>query len=210
MTPPWPSKTFNLRLSVCHVSFSPSGLQLAFCINHLNTDLSAQHVIHSWDRWGKETLLEGDTESACCMEYSLDGEHLASGSGDGSIRIWHTESFHTTPSKPCMERSTRTPRQPDKILFGSRNFTIMDLSFSRTDSNLLASGGANGEIKVWNVKEQACVHSFDSGGSVRSLFFAGGTDSACIALTHEMSIIRLWRAEGSSQTSQVRPWAKQI
>jgi hypothetical protein len=25
-----------------------------------------------------------------------------------------------------------------------------------------------------------------------------------------MSIIRLWRAEGSSQTSQVRPWAKQI
>jgi WD40 repeat protein len=62
---------------------------------------------------------------------------------------------------------------------------------------MLASGGSNGEIKVWNVKEQACIHSFDSGGgSIRSLFFAGGIDSACLAATH--AIIRLWRAEGSS------------
>jgi WD40 repeat protein len=73
------------------------------------------------------------------------------------------------------------------------------LSFSRTDSNLLASGGSNGEIKVWNVKEQACVHSFNSGGGwIHSLFFAGGADIACLAVTNAGSIIRLWRAEGAS------------
>jgi WD40 repeat protein len=133
-----------------------------------------------------------------CMECSLDGEHLASGSGDGSIRIWHTESFHATASKPHMERPTRTPKQADKIMLGSRVSNIMALSFSRTDSNILASGDRNGEIKVWNVKEQACIHAVNPRRDpMISLCFAGGADIACIALAGA-SVIRLWRAEGSS------------
>jgi WD40 repeat protein len=124
----------------------------------------------------------------------LDGEYLASGSADGSIRISSRESCDATSS------STRTPKEADNILLGSRSVFIVTLSFSRTDSNILASGGSNGEIKVWNLKERACVHSFDSGGgSIRSLYFAGGVDSACLAATHDMSIIRLWRPEGSSE-----------
>jgi WD40 repeat protein len=122
------------------------------------------------------------------MEHSLDGEHLALGSGDRSIRIWHTASFHRTSSNPDSKRGTQTPKQADKILFGSR--ASGSLSFSRTDSNLLASGGSNGEIKVWNVKEQACVHFFNSGGSwIHSLFFAGGADIACLAMTIVGSVI---------------------
>jgi WD40 repeat protein len=138
------------------------------------------------------------------MEYSLDGEYLASGSEDGSIRIWHRESFHTTTSTPHMERPIQTPKQADKIMSGSRVSNVMAaLSFSRTDSNLLASGGSNGEINVWNVENQACVHTFNPGrGRITSLFFAGGAggaDIACIAVANTGSIIRLWRAEGSSE-----------
>jgi WD40 repeat protein len=84
-------------------------------------------------------------------------------------------------------------------MLGNPNFHVVELSFSRTDSNLLASGGSNGKIKVWNIKEQACVHSVNPRrGSICSLFFAGGADSACIAAARTGSIIRLWRAEGSS------------
>jgi WD40 repeat protein len=197
MTPPWPNKAFNLGIKpVRQIAFSPSGSQLAFCMNNR----TGQDVVHVWDRWGKETLLEGHTEctSVYCLKYSLDGEYLASGSGDGSIRIWHAELLHTTLSKPYMERPTQTPKEADTILLGCRLSTTA-LSFSQTDSNILASGGLNGEFKVWNVKEQACIHSFNPGrGQIRSLFFAGGVESACIALTHTMSIIQLWRAEGSS------------
>jgi WD40 repeat protein len=61
----------------------------------------------------------------------------------------------------------------------------------------LASGALNGEIKVWNIKEQACIHSFNPRrGPVHSLFFVGGADTACIALTGATAI-RLWRSEGS-------------
>jgi WD40 repeat protein len=196
MSPPWPNKAFNLEHSVRHVAFSPSGSQLAFCMNNRTN----QCVAHIWDRWGKETLLEGHPGHIYCMEYSLDWEYLASGSECGSIHIWRKESFHTTFSQTHMERPMRTPKQADAILLGSRLSSIMALSFSRTDSNLLASGGSNGEIKIWNVKEQACVHSFDHGELVmiRSLFFAGGADIACLAATVDLSIIRLWRAEGTS------------
>jgi WD40 repeat protein len=191
MTPPWPNKSFNVgsNVHVRHVAFSPSGSQLAFCVNN-----AYQHVVHVWDRWGMERLIGGHTEYIYCLEYSLDGEYLASGSADGSIRISNRESCDATSSP------TRTPKEADKILLGSRSVFIVTLSFSRTDSNILASGGSNGDVKVWNIKERACVHSFDSGGgSIRSLFFAGGIDSACLAATHDMSIIRLWRPEGSSE-----------
>jgi WD40 repeat protein len=93
------------------------------------------------------------------MEYSLDGQHLASGSLDGSIQIWRTESWHATSKQANRERPTRTPQQADKILLGSRYEGVVALSFSRTDSNILASaGGYNGKIKLWNVKAQACMH----------------------------------------------------
>jgi WD40 repeat protein len=195
MTPPWPAKAFNLEHPAFHVSFSPSGSQLAFCINNDNT---GQFVVHVLDSWGKEALLGGHTGCMHCLECSLDGENLASGSDDNSIQIWHAESFHATSSQTRRERSTRTPQQADKILLGGRSIFVA-LSFSRTDSNLFASAGGHGEIKVWNVNEQSCIHTFDPRrGRIRPLLFVGGADIAYIAGTRDGSIIRLWRSQFSS------------
>jgi WD40 repeat protein len=194
MTPPWLNKSFNVGSNVHarHLAFAPSGSHLAFSTNNCH---AGQFFVHVWDRWGRETLLGSDNMS--CLEHSLDGEHLAPGSGNGSIRIWHAESFRATPSNPDSERPTRTPQQADKILLASRS--TVSLSFSWTDSNVLASGGSNGEIKVWNIKEEACVHSFSPRrGPIRSLFFAGGADATCLAAARRRSVIRLWRAESSS------------
>jgi WD40 repeat protein len=131
-----------------------------------------------------------------CLEYSLDGEYLASGSSDGSIRIWNRESCNTTSSQANRERPTRTLKQADTNPFLNR--TLRVLSFSRTDTNILASGGDNGEIKVWNIKEQACIHTVNlDRGPIHSLVFAGGEDTACIALAGA-SVIRIWKPKGAS------------
>jgi WD40 repeat protein len=116
-----------------------------------------------------------------------------------SHRLWHAEYLHAPSSKTSRERPTRKPERAEKILFGGRNQAVTTLSFSRTDSNLLASGGSHGEINMWNVKEQACIHSIPGMGFFKSLFFAGGTDSACIAAAGDGSVIRLWRADLSSE-----------
>jgi WD40 repeat protein len=82
------------------------------------------------------------------------------------------------------------------------------LAFSLTDSNLLASGGRFGELKLWNVKEQACIYSFGEHSYVPTgeiiipslLFTGGGSSSVCInAMISSGSIIRIWREEGSSE-----------
>jgi WD40 repeat protein len=173
MTPPWPNTRikWNGRHAIHPVAFSPSGLQLAFVINRIN-----RNVVHVWDRWGKETLLKGHNSATNCLEYSSDGEYLASGSQDGWIRLWHTESFHAAFSKVSREKPARTPEQGGKILLHNDSRPSA-LAFSRTDSNLLASaGGLSGMIKVWNVEERSCIHSFNPSCSIRSLFFAGGAD----------------------------------
>ena len=190
LTPPWPNAAFNSGEYVPAVAFSPSGSHLAF-----STDL---HVVHVWDRWGKETLLEGNTGTVYCLEYSSDGTYLASGAGDASIRVWHTESFQTTlPTLPGQEQAV-------KILLGGLS-TAMALAFSKTDSNLLASGGLCGEVKLWNVIEQACLYTIHTRtGGILSLSFAGGESCACTIIgsspvAQAGSIIRLWRAKGSSR-----------
>jgi hypothetical protein len=180
MTPPWPNKAFHFEHKVRHVTFSPSGSHLVFAHAAGN---AGQPVVSVWDRWGKQTLLVGHTGHIHCLEHSLDGEHLASGSEDGSIRIWHSGSFHAICSKTSTERSTPTPQQADTFLL--HGGVVISLSFSRTDSNLLASGGRSFGMKVWNVKEQACIHSSDPDpdtGWIRSLYFAGGAHCPCRAL----------------------------
>jgi WD40 repeat protein len=196
-TPPWPNKAFfnsehtSEHAAVSPVAFSPSGLQLAFVVN------TGQFNIHIWDRWGNDILLVSHTGYVHCMEYSLDGEYLASGNQGSSIRLWHKDSFHTT-SKTSRKRATRTPAQADTILLGSTS--CMALSFSATDSNLLASEGTGGEFNLWNVKEQACIHSINPRcNMIRSIFCFGGAESASIAISHTGSIIRLWIAEGASK-----------
>jgi WD40 repeat protein len=199
--PPWPKTTLDFEGNVVDraVAFSPSGSHLAF-----GTDRA---IVHVWDRWGKETLLHGNVGNISCLEYSSDGKYLVSGiSRGGSIRLWHTESYHTISPKTYRETPTTMPLYHSQSILLGNHSTVAALAFSLTDSNLLASGGWSGEIKLWNVKEQACIYSFYTlpTNIIPSLLFAGGERSVCNAVLSTGSMIRLWRAEGSSEfTSEV-------
>jgi WD40 repeat protein len=164
------------------VAFSPSGSHLAFS--------GDPQFVHIFDRWCKETILEGGTGHISCLEYSTDGMYLAS-SQDTSIRIWNTKLFQTTSSQTFRKRTTWTLPQ-----------AAVMMSFARTDSNLLAAaGGGSLKIKLWNVEEETCIHSFHHdhyASRICSLFFAGGQSSVCNAVSWDGFIIRLWRAEGAS------------
>jgi WD40 repeat protein len=193
-TPPWPNTIIrNFGRAVRNVAFSPSGSQLAFNVRR------DRLTVYVWDRWGKKTILLGIAGPLfSCLKYSSDGEHLASNSFGGSIHVWHTESFHSTSSKISRQILTRTPAEACTILPDHRPYDVMALAFSRTDSNLLASGSKDGVINLWNVKEQARIHTFGaSRGLFQSLSFVGGDKITCFAATSCGSIIRLWKPEGS-------------
>jgi WD40 repeat protein len=198
MTPPWPNAILNVGAAgdVTAVAFSP-------CESFLACSIAGHTVAHVWDRHaGKHAQLEGHTAgSITCLQYSLDGKYLASGIHDRTIRLWRittSESAHSSSSDESRNQGMirGTPQvQSDITLLGGHRSTISALAFSPTDSNLLASGYSLGEIKLWNVINQVCIHALDPGRYTRidTIFFSPGAAIQCYVVTMWDKMIRIVR-----------------
>ncbi|KAL6817439.1 hypothetical protein V8C40DRAFT_281654 [Trichoderma camerunense] len=131
------------------------------------------------DQWGHVVhLLEGHSDYVRCCAFLGDGKHLVSGSDDGSIRIWNTETGkmqHKIPafnhyvylialsSKGLLAASdgrnlkiwnTNTNTLvdiPDGINLLGTSRQVDDLAFS-PDGSLLAVA-SSGTITIWNLVE---------------------------------------------------------
>jgi WD40 repeat protein len=111
MRPPWPNATLNVGgTAVIAVAFSP-------CKSFLACSIARQTVVHVWDRYGQQTRLEGHTGGVLCLQYSLDGRCLASGSSDKTIRLWHVTSEAAAAAHSSSSDESRT-RGSDIILLG--------------------------------------------------------------------------------------------
>jgi WD40 repeat protein len=184
MRPPWPNTTLNVGGHVVRcVAFSPCKLFLACG--------SEEHsLVHVWDRHGQHTRLEGHRDGVFCLQYSLDGRYLASGSVDFSIRLWCVTSESAAHSSSSQESRNR---YSDIILLGHRA-CIWALAFSPTDSNLLASGCREGEIKLWDVINQVCIHAFYPHiWSIETIFFSPGDNIQCYVVSAGGPMIRIVR-----------------
>src|SRR5439155_4231307 len=84
-------------------------------------------------------ILRAHTRPIWSVTYSADGEHLASGSDDTTVRIW----------------DARTGKE--KLVLRGHSSPILGLAFSG-DGKQLASGSGDwatpgaGEVKVWDVR----------------------------------------------------------
>jgi WD40 repeat protein len=194
MRPPWPNTVrLNSRgFRVMFVAFCP-------CKSFLACGSRDHTVIHVWDRHGKHTRLEGHTLGVTCLQYSLDGRYLASGSRDQSIRLWRITSGSAAHSNsPDESRNRGASRgtlqaQSDIILLGHGAY-ISALAFSPTDSNLLASGCFAGEIKLWDVINQVCIHAFNPQlSTIDTIFFSPGDNIQCYVVTRLGTMIRIVR-----------------
>jgi WD40 repeat protein len=183
MRPPWPNTTLNVGgTEVLAVAFSP-------CESFLACTIVAQNVIQVWDRHGEQTQLAGHTNDVTCLKYSLDGRYLASGSSDGLVRLWRTVT-----SESAAHSSSSDASQSDIIILLGHEHKITALTFSPTDSNLLASGCKAGDIKLWDVTKQVCIHAFNPRlAGIEVIFFAPGDHIRCYVVTLSGPMIRLER-----------------
>ena len=116
--------------------------------------------------------LEGHIEYVSSVSFSPDGKLLASGSGDGSIKLW------------------RVDRKEFVRTLQGHSGVVHSVAFN--NAGLLASGSQDRSIKLWNTDTKECVgiltghagvvHSvafnnaglLASGGGVRELASGGG------------------------------------
>lgn len=106
-----------------------------------------------------------------CAIFSPDGQYLVTGSVDGFIEVWN---FTTGKIRKDLKYQAQVNYNMISLLvlllnniyyFLKDNFMMMEeavlsIQFSR-DSEMLASGSAEGQIRVWKISTGQCLRKFE-------------------------------------------------
>lgn len=160
-----------------HIAYSPDGKQLAVAA-------SIGIWLYNTDTYKPLSLLTGHTDRVQSVEYSADGKILASGSSDGTIRLWDP---HTTKNIA--------------VLMGHQH-GVTDIAISG-DSRKLASVGADEKfVRLWNIRTHR--HITDLKGKFNVIHsLAYSPDSDIIAAGDFDGTVKLLSTEKKKQIASL-------
>ena len=169
--------------AVYSVSFSPDGQTLASGswkeVRLWDVNTGSQISTLTGDRCGCQSLQSLHTGWVYSVSFSPDGETLASGSSDDTVRLW--------------DANTGSHLQ---TLTGHTS-AVYSVSFS-PDGQTLASGSSDGTVRLWDVNTGRQISSFTGHTSfVFSVSFS--PDGQTIASND--SVVRLWDVNTGRQIS---------
>jgi WD40 repeat protein len=98
--------------------------------------------------------LKGHTASVHQCKFSSSGQFLSSCSFDKTLRVWnidHQEEVFLHSSSSSFQVLT----------LNGHEFGVLDLDWSMEDT-FIVSGGIDKTLKVWDLKKEQCIHSYDS------------------------------------------------
>jgi WD40 repeat protein len=181
---------------------------------------SNNHTICLWDIYTGELIkiLEGHEDRVWSVSFSREGEFLASGSYDGSAKVWNVETgkcFQTlnmygdskgrwvlaTAFNP-ENTSLATAGDGDHIFIwevksGKCLFTlkaestskIWSLAFSH-DGKLIAGGCNDGKVRIWNLETKECINWYDvSTSQPSSLAFTNDGNIVTRAIVDDSEVV---------------------
>jgi WD40 repeat protein/transcriptional regulator with XRE-family HTH domain len=138
---------------------------------------SKRGEVRVWRDGGRTLHLvwQAHTDTTSTLAFSLDERLLASGSWDGSLKLWD------------LERGT--------LLWERLTSNINCVAFV-PDGSLLANGGDDALIQIWHVTSETLVQTLaDQGGAVHAL--AWSPDGKLLAGSGFDGRIRMWEIQNS-------------
>ncbi len=158
--------------------------------------------------------LEGHQQKVGIIAWSPDGKMLASGSADGTIKLWNEDGKELKTFKHNSRDVYSVAWSPDSkmLAFGSRDGTIklwnkdgqelkmlkghkdevLSVAWS-PNGKILASGSRDGTIKLWN-KDGQELKTLKHSSVVRSV--AWSPDGKILASGSADKTIKLWNKDG--------------
>ncbi|WPJ67032.1 hypothetical protein SMAC4_14111 [Sordaria macrospora] len=132
--------------------------------------------------------LEGHSRSVRSVAFSPDGQRLASGSVDNTIKIWDPASGS------CLQTLEGHSQYVDSVAFSP-------------DGQRLASGSGDDTIKIWDTASGSCLQTLEGHSkTVRSVAFS--PDGQRLASGSEDNTIKIWDPASRSclQTLEGHSW----
>src|SRR5215212_7046149 len=160
--------------------------------------------------------LTGHSDEVHSVAFSPDGQHLASGASDHSVRGWNAYNGRSVGTLPGhMGRVSSVAFSPDRKLLASGGFDktirvwklpngepfhtlnhldwVFSVAFS-PDSKTLVSGGADKEIKLWNLETGQLLRSL-TGHSHWVLSVAISPDGRFLVSSGADRTVKVWNLE---------------
>ena len=165
--------TDRTRSQIKEIAFSHDGQRLATAGQHVklwDVGTPAEIATLQHDKW------------VWALAFSPNGQHLAAGDGEGSVKIWDIQKRQVIAQ---LEGDTRT---------------VYAVVFS-PDGRTLASAGYDGQIKVWGtVSDWARLGTLQNSGTVFALDFS--PDGKVLASTGQEAVT-LWAVESGEEIASV-------
>jgi len=160
--------------------FSPVGQILA---------VRYDRMIVLWDTVAKSMkVLEGHTDTITHATFSPDGQYLASGSDDGTVRIWDIDQAEQIGFQPNHEAA------------------IQQMKFS-SEGKLLVTVGADARARLFNIEQGKELYSFSHPASCCSLYFITETiflqDGKTLLTAGRGGRIKLWDTTSGEELNEI-------
>jgi diadenosine tetraphosphatase ApaH/serine/threonine PP2A family protein phosphatase len=139
-------------------------------------------TIQRKSKWRDYYSLDDHTDTVLTLAFSADGEVLATGSWDSTVKLWRV-------SDGSLITSLDDHTEP-----------VLTLAFS-ADGEVLATGSADSTVKLWRVSDGSLITSLDD-HTEPVLTLAFSADGEVLATGSADSTVKLWRvSDGSLITS---------